>query len=324
MAEESGVTYVEIHDLEAEFDAAESATIRYQYNLTKPLFEKRTRITSKIPNFWALVLEQSPEELDQHIQTADSALFAASLTSVNVSRFEIEDRAEGEARSVAITFEFGDNEYFTDKSLTKKFWWRYDEHGWSGLVSEPVKIHWKPGKDLTNGLLDLVLAAWAESKTVPKKDGKASFTPKQKLLAAKIESVGTGGQTFFNWFGFCGARLSAEESAANFAKRQAERETRKTGAAEANDDDESDDEDDELDEDLEDDLEIFPDGDNVAVAISDDLWPGALQYFLQAQEIDAMSDADFEDISDDDEDMDGDEAPALHKHKHHKHKGGCC
>ena len=45
---------------------------------------------------------------------------------------------------------------------------------------------------------------------------------------------------------------------------------------------------------------------------------------MQAQEIDAMSDADFEDISDDDEDMDGDEAPALHKHKHHKHKGGCC
>jgi hypothetical protein len=74
-------------------------------------------------------------------------------------------------------------------------------------------------------------------------------------------------------------------------------------------------------------LEIFPDGDDLAVAFTEDLWPGAIKYFsklspifcglvggrsgvmgrltgnsAQAQEQDALSDADFE--SDDDEGLD--------------------
>lgn len=43
------------------------------------------------------------------------------------------------------------------------------------------------------------------------------------------------------------------------------------------------DEDEDQDEDGEEDigmsLEIFPDGDDLAIAISEDLWPGAIKYF---------------------------------------------
>ncbi|KAK5066484.1 hypothetical protein LTR16_010037 [Cryomyces antarcticus] len=53
----------------------------------------------------------------------------------------------------------------------------------------------------------------------------------------------------------------------------------------------------------------MPTGDELAISIGDDLWPGALKYFTEAQENadDEMSEADFED--DDAEGGNDDEAP---------------
>jgi hypothetical protein len=34
-------------------------------------------------------------------------------------------------------------------------------------------------------------------------------------------------------------------------------------------------------------LEIFPDGDDLAVAITEDLWPGAIKYFSEYYPLDA-------------------------------------
>lgn len=83
-----------------------------------------------------------------------------------------------------------------------------------------------------------------------------------------------GGLSFFAWFGFIGRRISAAESAAANKAERARREAVKAGE-EVPDLEENEDEDEGEDESL----EIFPDGDDLAVAISEDLWPGAIKYF---------------------------------------------
>ena len=190
---------------------------------------------------------------------------------------------------MSIKFEFKENDWFRNEVLEKKFWYRRDSKGFAGLVSEPVKINWKSKeKDLTGGLLDLVCSAYEEeqqSKTTNGKEqaakkGDKRLTPLQKQLKSKISKTATGGFSFFAWFGYIGHRVTAEESAAATAKQQAEREAQKAGKKidPPSENDVEGDEDDE-EEDLSYELEIFPDGDDLAVAISEDLWPGALKYF---------------------------------------------
>jgi hypothetical protein len=227
---------------------------------------------------------------------------------------------------VSIRFEFAPNEYFEDAVLEKRFWHRRSRDGWSGLVSEPVRIQWKRERDLTGGLLDMVCAAWETEKSIPSRPKREAegLTPEQRALKKKIENTGMGGLSFFAWFGFIGRKISAEESAAAVAKEKEKKAARKMKRASTPESEGSEDESEEED-DVGMSLEIFPDGDDLAVAFTDDLWPGAIKYFsallpcflfphlsivansfpAQAQEQDALSDADFE--SDDDEDLD--EAP---------------
>lgn len=289
--------------------------MRYQLSLTTPLYERRAKAIAQIPNFWPLVLEQAPQDIDQYIQPSDSALLLSSLTSLSVTHFEI----DVDPRSIAITFEFAPNNTFEDKVLEKKFWYRRAKDGWSGLVSEPVSIQWKKGEDLTGGLLDLVCKAWETEKTGFK--GKELST-EQKMLKKKIETTGLGGLSFFAWFGFIGRRISAEESAkaakAENDKRKARREGSTNGTVDVTNGEDEEDE----DEDEDTSLEIFDDGGDLANAISEDLWPDAITYFskfcthvrpskaritngsvAQAQEQDTVSDADFES----DEELDDEE-----------------
>lgn len=211
-----------------------------------------------------------------------------------MSHFEIDtnSKATGDPRSVSIRFEFAENEYFEDKVLEKKFWYRRSKDGWTGLVSEPVPIAWKKDRDLTGGLLDMVCKAWDKEST---SNGKAAaergLTAEQKALKKKIENTGMGGLSFFAWFGFIGRKISAEESAAATALEQKRRERRmavKNGskAEEVEDEDEdeeaSEGEGEDEDDDLGMSLEIFPDGDDLAVAFTEDLWPGAIKYFSKS------------------------------------------
>ncbi|KAF7853644.1 hypothetical protein EAF04_010635 [Stromatinia cepivora] len=304
--EDTPVSYEDLAEIEREFDDVETEIIRQQVSLTQPLYIRRNKTISQIPNFWALVLEQAPPDIDQYIQPSDSALLLSSLTSLHVSHFELEDSTTatgGDPRSVSITWIFSSNEYFEDEKLVKKFWYRKSLGGWCGLVSEPVRIHWKKGKDLTGGLLDMVCDAWDEeqkSKLSGGDEKKAkNMTPQQKSLEKKMANTSMGGLSFFAWFGFIGRRISEEESKEANARELAKREARKKGkkATEAEDD-----EDEEDDEELGMSLEIFPDGDDLAIAITEDLWPGAIKYFTAAQEQDALSDADFESDDDDEED----------------------
>ncbi|KAL2259921.1 hypothetical protein VTK26DRAFT_6244 [Humicola hyalothermophila] len=322
--EETSVTYGELADLEHEFDEVETEIIRQQYLMSKPLYAKRAELVAKIPKFWPLVLEQAPMDIDEYIQPSDSALLLSSLTSLSVTRFEVdEDEKNGDPRSIAIRFEFAENDHFEDRVLEKKFWWRYSKDGYATLVSEPVDIKWKKGKDLTDGLLSLAKAAYDEQKAAPKQEAgkgkKKELTEKQKALKEKIEKTGMGGVSFFAWFGYIGEYITAEESKAAQAEEAEERRKRKAGeevAKEKEEDEEMKDDDEEDDDDDEDELEIFPTGDAVAMAIADDLWPGALKYFTQAQEEDVLSELDFE-SDDDEEDEEGGSAnePPTKKHK---------
>lgn len=290
-AEESPITYQQLSDLEREFEDVEIEIISQQVRLTKPLFEKRKAVVSQIPRFWPLVLEQAPPDIDEAIQPTDSTVLLSSLTSLDVSHFEVEDG--GDPRSVAIRFEFAENEYFEDRVIEKKFWYRRSRSNWAGLVSEPVDIKWKEGKDLTEGLLGLAKAVWdeeqAERANGAKSKGKAP-TEKQKALRAKIDAIGLGGLSFFAWFGYRGERITAEESRIATQEEKDRRQRRAGGEEVASPNPEEEDEEDDDDESL----EIFPNGDQLALAISDDLWPSAIKYFVQAQEDDQLSDVDFE------------------------------
>lgn len=301
--------------------------VRQQVALTQPLYARRAATTAQIPNFWPLVLEQAPPDIDQYIQPSDSALLLSSLTSLSVEHFEI---AGGDPRSVLVRFEFAPNEYFADTVLEKRFWYRRARDDWAGLVSEPVPIAWKKDRDLTGGLLDMVCRAWKKEQEEvgagaaagnDKKKEKKPLSEEQKALKKKIENTGMGGLSFFAWFGFIGRRISAKESAEATTLERERRE--KKLPLEPPADEEGEDDEDEFELDMS--LEIFPDGDDLAVAITDDLWPGAIKYFstyfnltphhvflamlcsniitAQAQEQDALSDADFE--SDNDEQDDG-------------------
>ncbi|PHH79002.1 hypothetical protein CDD80_5855 [Ophiocordyceps camponoti-rufipedis] len=287
---ESAVTYEQLQDLQDEFEEADVELLRVQDKLSKGLFAKRAKLVADIPNFWPLVFEQSPSDIDEYIQPSDAALLLGSLRSLSVERFELPD---GDPRSLSIRFDFADNDHFHDKSLEKKFWWRRAKDGWSGLVSEPVDIRWKsPEKDLTGGMLSLVRKIWEEDRSGV---DSGSETEAKKELKQLMNRTGLGGVSFFAWFGFRGRPISAEESREATDMEREKRQARKNGQRSDEADTDSDDSQDEYE------LEIFPLAEDVALAIAEDLWPGATNYFIQAQEQEAMSDTAFE--SDDDDDM---------------------
>lgn len=225
-----------------------------------------------------------------------------------MSRFEFEDGQHGDPRSLAFRFEFNENDHFEDRVIEKKFWQRRSKSGWTGLVSEPVEIRWKNGKDLTGGLLGMVKKVWDAHQSRPKTASSPStdLTPDERSLKKKIENTGLGGMSFFAWFGYVGRTVSAEESHEAMAKAQQERLARQAGnASTSNNDDEEGGEGGEEEEEEDDDdneLEIFPEGENLAIALSEDLWPNAIKYFTTAQEQDEVSDDDFESEAGDEKD----------------------
>jgi len=191
---------------------------------------------------------------------------------------------------VSVRWEFAENEYFDDEVLEKRFWYRRARDGWCGLVSEPVPIRWKKGKDLTGGLLDLVCKAWDSERarhdnagssgaasSAEAESAKEAMTAEQKALKKKIDQTGMGGLSFFAWFGFIGRRVSAKESKEATRREAERRDLRRQGQKiESPVENES-----EEGEGPGMSLEIFPDGDDLAVAITEDLWPGAIKYFSE-------------------------------------------
>ncbi|KAK8208245.1 hypothetical protein IWZ00DRAFT_440621 [Phyllosticta capitalensis] len=315
----SDITYEDLAQLEQEFDDAELQTLREQHKIYAPLYKKRQEVVAKIPNFWALVLEQAPTEFENYVTPSDSQVFAEALKSIEVERFEINE-PNGSPRSVVIRFRFDpNNEFFEDEVLEKRFWHRRALDGWSGIVSEPVKIHWKKGKDLTQGLTDAAVDLFAARKkqdaaaqngssngsSKASKASKITKLPEYKAILNKIDTNTEASLSFFTWFGFISSHgyVTAEESAEASKKEAEKREKRAKGEkVEEEEEAEIDDDDDFFDE-----SEICPNGEDVAEIIVNELWPQAIKYFTAAQEADdddlsELSDAELDD--DDDDDLD--------------------
>jgi hypothetical protein len=177
--------------------------------------------------------------------------------------------------------------------LEKTFHWRRASDGWTGLVSEPVAVQWKEGKDLSEGLNGLAVKLFEARKKAG--DYLKKDLPEYEKLAEKLTTANAASTSFFTWFGFVSGRryVTAEES------EKAEAEHKKGGAKPEEDEEEDEDEEDKNDDQL---VEVHEVGEQLAISIAEDLWPGAIKYFTQAQGMDDMSDIDFEEMEMEDED----------------------
>lgn len=226
------------------------------------------------------MFEQAPPEIDNFIQPSDSKVFAECFDTFEVSRFELDD-PKGSPRSFSLKFGFSENEYFEDSVLEKKFWFRKTKD-WAGLVSEPVKINWKKGKDLTSGLTDAAYELGEERRklAINTSNGEArkkeAKTKAYKELSQKIETSTDASVSFFGLFAFVsGYRwVSAEESEQVTKEDQEKLEKIKRGEKV----DETEDEDDEDPQDYQE-IEVFPGGDEVATVIAEDIWTNAIKYY---------------------------------------------
>jgi hypothetical protein len=288
--EELSVLETEFEDVELEISKLFSLTMRPRTKsniitvrkaeaLHAPLYKKRADYISKIPHFWPLVFEQAPPEIDNFIQPSDSKVFAECFDTFEVSRFELDD-PKGSPRSFSLKFGFKENEYFEDKVLEKKFWFR-KSRDWAGLVSEPVKINWKKGKDLTGGLTDAAYKMGEARKKLNSDSSdmaarkKETQLPEYKQLSEKIETALESSISFFGLFAFVsGYRwVSAEESAK--VEKEDKEKLEKIKRGEKIDDDEDEDED---PQDYQE-IEVFPGGDEVVTIIAEDMWPNAIKYY---------------------------------------------
>ena len=265
--------------------------VRHSYLTQKPLYDERTRVVEQIPGFWPAVFAEAPAVIEDLIQARDTPLLQ-HLTSLEVSRFELDENPEkGDPRSTQFTFRFNANDYFHDQTLVKKFWHRESKDGWAGLVSEPLLIQWKEGKDVTDGLLDLAIESYRleNERTSGSRLQHAMYTDKIKTQLHR-ENV-----SIFTWFGYWGRSVSAAESTKieEAGKNFNEESEANVIAGNGNDD--------EghslaksfianalaLDEDEGGSLSdaIFPVGEELAIAISDDLYPGAVKYFGNSSDL---------------------------------------
>jgi len=202
-----------------------------------------------------------------------------------VSRFEIEenggDGEGGSPRSFSVRFEFAKdrNEWFEDEVLEKRFWYRRGRDGSVGLVSEPVRIRWRKGRDLTDGLGEAVCRLWeARRKAGLLVDGasaaKLQGLQEYRALVKKLENETEGSPSFFLLFGFVSSLrwVSEEESREANALEMKRREQRKNGEKVEPLPEEI-----EVEDETE--IEVCPHGEDLANVIAEDVWPGAIKYF---------------------------------------------
>ncbi|KAL9094413.1 MAG: hypothetical protein Q9165_003263 [Trypethelium subeluteriae] len=322
-------TYEQLAAIEDDFDDVDTEILRLQYKLSSPLYNRRQEVVSHMNNperFWPLVFEQVPEEFEKFVQPTDSELLSGALRDFSVTRFELEESAEagyskGEPRSLHFRFEFQENNWFEDRVLEKRIWYRHAKDGWAGLVSEPVKIHWKKNKDLTQGLTDDAIALFQARSAAA--DLMKQDLPEYQALVKKVESWNGANTSFFTWFAWISSRryVGAEESAQAEKEAAERREKRKQGEQV---------EDQSSDKVVTDqDAEVHPFGEELALALAEEVWPAATKFFIQAQEAadDEMSEAEFEDEDVDESDEDDEEGgaidiPSLVKGKHKLDENG--
>ncbi|KAI4242922.1 MAG: hypothetical protein L6R40_003795 [Gallowayella cf. fulva] len=302
--------YETLAGIERQLAAIELDYLRKTYIATRSKFLERATAIDAIPDFWSTVIDEAPAEIDQRIQPRDVPALNC-LVGVDLERFEIQDADHGEPRSIKLTLTFRPNEWLSDERIEKRFYWRTSANGWSGLVSEPVRIHWK-NRDLTDGLLDLAINLWKkelefEAGGLTEKEIKS--TKEYVALIEKVQRTPQDAISFFGLFGFRGRHVSVTESVTAVGKKESM--TRGSKQSE------------QVNEELSPlpDTEIYPHGEELVTALSEDLYPGATHYYTTAKERDArVSDEELVNSSDlseesDDQNKDQHEQPPYKKMK---------
>ncbi|CAO1605901.1 MAG: hypothetical protein LQ349_000715 [Xanthoria aureola] len=293
--------YKTLARIEKQLAAVELDYLRKTYIATRPGLLDRATAIQAIPDFWSTVIDEAPAEIDQRIQPRDVPALSC-LSGLDVERFEVTDADNGEPRSIKLTLTFKPNEWFLDDKIEKKFYWRMSHNGWSGLVSEPVTVRWKNGDRLTDGLLDLAVNLWKKEFDPDTQGCDLSSFQEYQTLVERIQRTPQDAVSFFAFLGFRGHRVSAEESAAAMEKARSmvdiskETEGSSEGSPSLPD------------------SEIYPHGEEVAVALSEDLYPGATHYFTAAKERDAKV-SDEELVSDSNDSNNSEESNAFNNHE---------
>lgn len=247
---------------------------RKEYAL-KPLYARRDKLLSQVPDFWPTVFGNGPEDVRQFVSPNDLQLLS-SITSFSVERYQIKSETEGEPRSLRFTFEFADNDIIEDKKLVKEFEYRAAEDGPGCMVSKPVAIKFKnKKKDLTCGLLNAAVELYQAEEVLKLKGGddkeidivdREALWQHEKVREklAQLDDDIEMETSIFTWFGFRGAVNATDKG----------KPVGENGVDSADDEDEDEDEFSELLE-----VEVFPAGEEVAIALAEELWPDAMDYF---------------------------------------------
>ena len=98
---------------EKKVEAVQADIIKYSIEKQQPLFDERDQIISSVDQFWYKALMNS-QGLAVFIDDEDREVLS-SLKAIRV------DRDTADPRSVTIHFDFNDNEFFSDKTLSKQF-----------------------------------------------------------------------------------------------------------------------------------------------------------------------------------------------------------
>ncbi|KIV92303.1 hypothetical protein PV10_06755 [Exophiala mesophila] len=295
--------FQELGTLERSFAEVEIDALRRKEQALKPLYARRNKLLSRVPDFWPTVFGNGPEDVRQFISPNDLQLLS-SITSFSVERYQIKSETDGEPRSLRFTFEFADNDIIEDKKLVKEFEYHAAEAGPGSMVSKPVAIKFKnKKKDLTSGLLNAAAELYQAEEVLKLKSGddkEINIVDREALwqyekLREKLSQLDEDADmetSFFAWFGFRGAVNATDKGKSVDAN----------GLDGAEEEDEDDDEFSELLE-----VEVFPAGEEVAIALAEELWPDAIDYFVSAQE----EVADDFDGMDEGEPSDDENAPEL-------------
>lgn len=300
-------TYESLTHIEYLLESADAATLAHQTRLTTPIYARRAALAARIPHFWALVLEQAPPDVEVHVQPSDGEVLNAALVGVEVERFEVVTAAEaeagasaGDARSflVRLRFDPARNTLFSDEVLEKRIYFRRAADGAGVRVSDPVPIAWRAGADPTRGLTDLAVALHVAEKALggaePAGEGETRAEARERRrglaeriralpehveLRERVEREAEGAASFFAWFAWRGGRrVGVAEGRANVARLEAGFARAEAGEDAGEDGEEE--EEDELDAQAGE-VDVFSAGEELALALAEDVWPGAIRYFSE-------------------------------------------
>ena len=243
--------------------------MRTSYIKSKPIHKDRASLIKQVPGFWSKVLQSDdvPAAIESTIFACDIPVLDF-LTAIEVTRYEVDKEPEkGDPRSFRITFEFGPNEFFVDRTLEKTFRYSGNQDSAMSLASEVVEVSYcktPQGNELAERVArSESFFAFFRCRCPGVTRGKSSGHMEDHSLNGECESDSS-------------LRKTEPKVLNGDLKSMLQRMTS------PNDDDNN--------------LlptEAFPPGEDIAIAISEDLYPNALKYFSTCTCPMSVQDADF-------------------------------